>query len=255
MTREKDASRDGARPKRPQNDSLLAPEIESWRNGPLAEHIKRFPEKAPGRKTRSGIPIGTAFFPSISDAGDFVKEYLTSVGFPGQYPFTRGVYPNMYRGRPWTFRQYAGFGTTEETNERCKYLLDRGQTGLSVAFDLPTQMGYDSDNAICAGEVGKAGVAIDSVEDVERLFAGIPLDKVSTSMTINSTATVLLAMFIVVAEARGIPRKALSGTVQNDVLKEYLARGTYIFPPAPSIKLTTDIFSFCSCEMPRWNTI
>jgi methylmalonyl-CoA mutase N-terminal domain/subunit len=242
MTREKDGSR-------------LEREIEAWRTGPLAEHLRKSPEKKPGRKTTSGIPIDTACFPDISDAGAFVEEYLNAVGFPGQYPFTRGVYPNMYRGRNWTFRQYAGFGTTEETNERFRYLLDRGQTGLSVAFDLPTQMGYDSDNAICAGEVGKAGVAIDSVEDVERLFAGIPLDKVSTSMTINSTATVLLAMFIVVAEARGIPRKALAGTVQNDVLKEYVARGTYIFPPAPSLKLTTDIFSFCSREMPRWNTI
>jgi methylmalonyl-CoA mutase N-terminal domain/subunit len=242
MTREKDGSR-------------LKREIEAWRTGPLAEHLKRSPEKAPDRSTTSGIPIETACFPDISDAGGFVEAYLRAVGFPGQYPFTRGVYPNMYRGRHWTFRQYAGFGTTDETNERFRYLLDRGQTGLSVAFDLPTQMGYDSDNAICAGEVGKAGVAIDSVEDVERLFADIPLDKVSTSMTINSTATVLLAMFIVVAEARGIPRKALSGTVQNDVLKEYVARGTYIYPPAPSLKLTTDIFSFCSREMPRWNTI
>jgi len=236
-------------------DQLLRREIASWEAGPLAEHLEKSPEKTPRRETTSGIPIGTAFFPNITDAGALVEEYLRAVGFPGQFPFTRGVYPNMYRGRHWTFRQYAGFGTTEETNERFRYLLERGQTGLSVAFDLPTQMGYDSDNPICAGEVGKAGVAIDSVEDVQRLFAGIPLDKVSTSMTINSTATVLLAMLIVVAEARGIPRRDLAGTVQNDVLKEYVARGTYIFPPGPSLKLTTDVFSFCSREMPRWNTI
>ncbi len=260
MTRDRDEARprDNSGPETgsgPEMNRLLKRGIESWKTGPLAEHLERAPEKVPDRKTTSGIPMETAFFPGISGADAFVETYLGAVGFPGQYPFTRGVYPNMYRGRNWTFRQYAGFGTTEETNKRFRYLLDRGQTGLSVAFDLPTQMGYDSDNAICAGEVGKAGVAIDSVEDVERLFAEIPLDEVSTSMTINSTATVLLAMFIVVAEARGIPREALAGTVQNDVLKEYVARGTYIFPPTPSLKLTTDIFSFCSREMPRWNTI
>jgi methylmalonyl-CoA mutase N-terminal domain/subunit len=234
--------------------SGLRKEIEAWKAEILAEHLKKAPESRPERSTPSGIPLKTAHFPAeAGEAGE--ATYLGSVGFPGQYPFTRGVYPNMHRGRFWTFRQYAGFGTCEETNRRFRYLLDRGQTGLSVAFDLPTQMGYDSDASICQGEVGKAGVAIDSVEDVERLFAEIPLDKVSTSMTINSTATVLLAMFIVVAESNGIPRKVLAGTVQNDVLKEYVARGTYIFPPGPSLKLATDICSFCSREMPRWNTI
>jgi methylmalonyl-CoA mutase N-terminal domain/subunit len=229
----------------------LDEKIQAWKAGTLKKHLDRFPEEPPERLTTSGIPIEPAYFPLHGDDG----TYADLLGFPGEYPFTRGVYPNMYRGRLWTFRQYAGFGTCEETNRRFKYLLERGQTGLSVAFDLPTQMGYDSDNPICEGEVGRAGVAIDSVEDMERLFADIPLDRVSTSMTINATAPVLLAMFIVVAEARGMDRKVLAGTVQNDVLKEYIARGTYIYPPAASLKLTTDIFSFCSREMPRWNTI
>ncbi|MFH1314684.1 MAG: methylmalonyl-CoA mutase family protein [Candidatus Eisenbacteria bacterium] len=215
-----------------------------------AEHLKHSPETGKDRRTTSGIPIETVYFPTDVDADD-----TPSLGFPGEYPFARGIYPDMYRGRLWTFRQYAGFGTCEETNERFKYLLSRGQTGLSVAFDLPTQMGYDSDDPLSEGEVGKAGVAIDSVEDMDRLFADIPLDSVSTSMTINSTAPVILGMFVVVAEARGIDRKTLTGTVQNDVLKEYIARGTYIYPPEPSLKLTTDIFSFCGRHMPRWNTI
>jgi methylmalonyl-CoA mutase N-terminal domain/subunit len=195
--------------------------------------------------------VDTIYFPPA----EVDDTYLASLGFPGHYPFTRGVYPNMYRGRPWTIRQYAGFGTCEETNKRFRYLLAGGQTGLSVAFDLPTQMGYDSDNPLAEGEVGRSGVAIDSVEDMARLFDGIPLEKVSTSMTINATAPVVMAMFIVVAESRGIKRKALAGTVQNDILKEYIARGTYIFPPKPSLKLATDIFSFSSREMPSWNTI
>ena len=228
----------------------LRDRIASWKASTLAEHLKRSPETGEGRRTASGIPVETSYFPT-----DVTVDYARSLGFPGDYPFTRGVYPNMYRGRPWTFRQYAGFGTCEETNQRFKYLLSRGQTGLSVAFDLPTQMGYDSDDPLSEGEVGRAGVAIDSVEDMERLFADIPLDKVSTSMTINSTAPVILGMFIVVAEARGIDRKTLAGTVQNDVLKEYVARGTYIYPPEASLRLTTDIFSFCSRHMPRWNTI
>jgi len=221
-----------------------------WQKETLRKHLERHPE-AGEHRTISDLPVDPLYVPQEDEE----RRYLERIGFPGEFPFTRGVYPNMYRGRLWTFRQYAGFGTCEETNKRFRYLLDKGQTGLSVAFDLPTQMGYDSDHPICEGEVGRAGVAIDSVEDMERLFAGIPLDKVSTSMTINSTAPVLLAMFVVVAENRGVPRKALSGTVQNDVLKEYVARGTYIFPPAPSLKLATDIFSFCSREMPRWNTI
>jgi methylmalonyl-CoA mutase N-terminal domain/subunit len=230
---------------------ILKSKINAWREGPLREHLKRSPEGRSERFTTSGIPVDTAYFPTAQAPGPYAEK----VGFPGRYPFTRGVYPNMYRGRLWTFRQYAGFGTCEETNRRFKYLLEKGQTGLSVAFDLPTQMGYDSDTDVAAGEVGRAGVAIDSVEDMDTLFAGIPLDKVSTSMTINSTATVILAMFIVVAERRGIKRKDLAGTVQNDVLKEYVARGTYIYPPEPSLKLTTDVFAFCSREMPRWNTI
>jgi methylmalonyl-CoA mutase N-terminal domain/subunit len=221
-----------------------------WESGTLSDHLKHHPETCE-HSTASGLPVDVLYLPHE----DGEQAFLERIGFPGEFPFTRGVYPNMYRGRLWTFRQYAGFGTCEETNRRFRYLLDKGQTGLSVAFDLPTQMGYDSDHPICEGEIGRAGVAIDSVEDLDRLFAGIPLDKVSTSMTINSTAPILLAMFVVVAEARGIPRKVLSGTVQNDVLKEYVARGTYIFPPGPSLKLATDIFAFCSREMPRWNTI
>jgi len=231
-------------------DSGLLKARSHWESETLSGHLKHHPE-AGERHTVSGLPVDTLYVQQPSDE----QAYLEKTGFPGEFPFTRGVYPNMYRGRLWTFRQYAGFGTCEETNKRFRYLLDKGQTGLSVAFDLPTQMGYDSDHPICEGEVGRAGVAIDSVEDLERLFADIPLDKVSTSMTINSTAPILLAMFVVVAERRGVQRKTLAGTVQNDILKEYIARGTYIFPPGPSLKLATDIFSFCSREMPRWNTI
>ena len=232
-------------------DSDLKNLIEKWKAEVLAGHLKTGGERREDFKTTSGIDIAPAYFPTDPPGFDYVRD----LGFPGSFPFTRGVYPNMYRGRFWTFRQYAGFGTCEETNKRFKYLLEKGQTGLSVAFDLPTQMGYDSDHEICEGEVGRAGVAIDSVEDMERLFEGIPLDRVSTSMTINSTAPVLLAMYIAVAESRGIDRRALAGTVQNDLLKEYVARGTYIYPPEPSLKLTTDIFSFCSRELPKWNTI
>jgi methylmalonyl-CoA mutase N-terminal domain/subunit len=182
-------------------------------------------------------------------------DYTTDVGMPGQWPFTRGVQPTMYRGRLWTMRQYAGFGTAEDSNRRYKFLLDQGQTGLSVAFDLPTQMGYDSDHELSRGEVGKCGVAISSLLDMEVLLDGIPLDKVSTSMTINSTAIVLLAMYLVVAEKNGIDPRDLTGTIQNDILKEYMARGTYIYPPRESMRLITDIFEFCSERMPRWNTI
>jgi methylmalonyl-CoA mutase N-terminal domain/subunit len=234
----------------PEESDLLSL-IEKWKAEVLAGHLKKGGERKDSFSTTSGIDLAPCYFPTDIAETDYARD----LGFPGQLPFTRGVYPNMYRGRFWTFRQYAGFGTCEETNERFKYLLEKGQTGLSVAFDLPTQMGYDSDLEICEGEVGRAGVAIDSVEDMERLFDGIPLDKVSTSMTINSTAPVLLAMYIAVAESRGIERKVLAGTVQNDLLKEYVARGTYIYPPEPSLKLTTDIFSFCSRELPRWNTI
>src|SRR2546422_9442139 len=178
-----------------------------------------------------------------------------TVGLPGVFPFTRGIQPTMYRGRPWTMRQYAGFATAAESNQRYRYLLSKGVSGLSVAFDLPTQIGYDSDHALAAGEVGKVGVAIDSIEDMAALFEGIPLDRVSTSMTINATAIILLALYVAVAKRQGVAPRAVSGTVQNDILKEYVARGTYIYPPRPSLRIVTDIFAFCERELPQWNTI
>src|SRR5213593_2074542 len=199
----------------------------------------------------SGIPIDAVYRPS----NDEPIVYSRDLGEPGQFPFTRGVQPTMYRGRLWTMRQYAGFGTAAESNRRFRLLLDAGQTGLSVAFDLPTQMGIDSDSPRALGEVGRVGVAIDSVEDMQVLLGGIPLDQVSTSMTINATASTLLAMYIVVAEERGIARDRLSGTVQNDILKEYIARGTYIYPPEPSLALVSDVFRFCAAEVPNWNPI
>jgi methylmalonyl-CoA mutase N-terminal domain/subunit len=183
------------------------------------------------------------------------SNYQKDLGYSGEYPFTRGIYKNMYRGKLWTMRQYAGFGTAEETNKRYRYLQEQGQTGLSVAFDLPTQIGYDSDHPLAQGEVGKTGVAIDTLEDMEILFKEIPLDKVSTSMTINSTAPVLLAMYIVLAKKQNVPLKILSGTIQNDILKEYIARGTYIYPPKPSMRLITDTFKFCKENLPKWNPI
>lgn len=201
-------------------------------------------------ETTSGIPIKVVYRPS-----DAATDYSTDLGDPGKYPYTRGVQATMYRGRLWTMRQYAGFGTAEETNSRFRLLLERGQTGLSVAFDLPTQMGIDSDSPRALGEVGRAGVAIDTVDDMHALLAELPLEKVSTSMTINATAATLLAMYIVVAEERGIQRSALSGTIQNDILKEYIARGTYIYPPSPSLDLIAEIFRFCAEEVPRWNPI
>jgi methylmalonyl-CoA mutase, N-terminal domain len=202
------------------------------------------------RLSPSGIPI-----PAVVRPADASLDYTADLGDPGQFPYTRGVQPTMYRGRLWTMRQYAGFGTARATNERFRLLLDAGQTGLSVAFDLPTQMGIDSDSPRAIGEVGRVGVAIDTVDDMHVLLDGIPLDKVSTSMTINATASTLLAMYIVVAEERGIPRAKLSGTVQNDILKEYIARGTYIYPPAPSLALTAEMFRFCASEVPQWNPI
>ena len=200
--------------------------------------------------TPSGIEIAAVYHPSDVE-GDYEKE----LGEPGEFPYTRGVQPLMYRSRLWTMRQYAGFGTAAETNERFRLLLDAGQTGLSVAFDLPTQMGLDSDSPRAQGEVGRVGVAIDTADDMHALLDGIPLDRVSTSMTINATAATLLAMYIVVAEERGIERSKLSGTIQNDILKEYIARGTYIYPPAPSLALIADVFRFCAAEVPRWNPI
>lgn len=201
-------------------------------------------------ETSSGIDLKEVFRPEDAEI-----NYARDLADPGQFPFTRGPYPNMYRGRLWTMRQYAGYASAAESNARYRYLLAQGQTGLSVAFDLPTQMGYDSDHPIARGEVGKVGVAIDSLEDIEKLFEGIPLDRVSTSMTINSTASILLAMYIAAAKKQGVDQKKLSGTVQNDILKEYIARGTYIYPPRPSLRIVTDIFSYCSKEVPRWNTI
>jgi len=197
-------------------------------------------------RTDSGIPVERVYGPPDGRA---------DLGEPGAFPFTRGAHPDMYRGRVWTMRQYAGFGTAEETNERFLYLLERGQTGLSVAFDLPTQMGYDSDHRMAAGEVGRVGVAIDSLDDMRALFRGIRLDEVSTSMTINSTAAILLACYVAVGDEQGVPRSALSGTVQNDVLKEYIARGTYIYPVDPSLRLVSDVLAFCATEVPRWNPI
>jgi len=202
------------------------------------------------RLSPSGIPVSAILRPD-----DVTTDYARDLGDPGQYPFTRGVQPSMYRGRLWTMRQYAGFGTAASTNERFKLLLAAGQTGLSVAFDLPTQMGIDSDSPRASGEVGRVGVAIDTVEDMHVLLDGIPLDNVSSSMTINSTASTLLAMYIVVAEERGMSRAAISGTTQNDILKEYIARGTYIYPPAPSLALTAEMFRFCAAEVPQWNPI
>jgi methylmalonyl-CoA mutase N-terminal domain/subunit len=208
-------------------------------------------EDKKGITTASYLPLKSYYRPADLEEWD----YLRDLGFPGQYPYTRGVQPTMYRGRFWTMRQYAGYGTAEESNQRYKYLLQQGQTGLSVAFDLPTQMGYDSDHPLASGEIGKVGVAIDSLEDMETLFQGIPLDKISTSMTINATAAILLAMYLVVAEEQKVPWEKLNGTIQNDILKEYIARGTFIYPPEPSMRIVTDIFSFCSQKVPQWNTI
>jgi methylmalonyl-CoA mutase, N-terminal domain len=204
------------------------------------------------RRTESGIEVKPVYRPE--DLGeDF--DYSEKLGDPGDYPYTRGVYPSMYRGRPWTMRQYAGFGTAKETNARFKYLISNGQTGLSVAFDLPTQMGRDSDHELAVGEVGKVGVAIDSLLDMRDLFEGIPLREVSTSMTINATAAILLLLYALVAEEQGVSKEDVTGTTQNDILKEYLARGTYIYPPRPSMRITTDMFAYCANELPRWNTI
>src|SRR3979409_2249455 len=209
-----------------------------------SERRKRF-------ETTSGIDLPADFNPSNTDPIDYDKE----LNSPGDFPFTRGIYSNMYRGRLWTMRQYAGYASAEQSNARYKYLLSQGTTGLSVAFDLPTQIGLDSDDPLAAGEVGKVGVAIDSLDDMERLFDGIPLDTVSTSMTINATASTLLCLYLCVAKRQNVPFDKVSGTIQNDILKEYIARGTYIYPPVPSLRLVTDTFAFCAREVPNWNTI
>jgi methylmalonyl-CoA mutase, N-terminal domain len=228
----------------------LEEERKKWEENVLIPALKRTPERKPEFKTSSDIAL-----PPILTPPDSVPDYNEKLGFPGVYPFTRGVQPSMYRGRLWTMRQYAGYATAEESNQRYRFLLDQGQTGLSVAFDLPTQIGYDADDPVAAGEVGKVGVSISSLDDMQGLFSSIPLDKVSTSMTINAPASILLAMYIAVAKRQGADPMKLRGTIQNDILKEYIARGTYIFPPKPSVRLITDVFRFCQEEVPHWNTI
>jgi methylmalonyl-CoA mutase, N-terminal domain len=225
---------------------------QEWEQSTLKKVTDRFPERKASFRTSSDIELDRVYLPDESCDAD---AYMEQFGFPGEYPYTRGVQPTMYRGRFWTMRQYAGYATAEETNARYRFLLERGQTGLSVAFDLPTQIGYDSDDPMALGEVGKVGVSIPSLRDMARLFAGIPLDKVSTSMTINAPAAILLAMYIAVGKQQGVEPSKLRGTVQNDILKEYIARGTYIFPPRPSMRLITDLFDYCAREVPRWNTI
>ncbi len=220
-----------------------------WQDEILKPALEKFPERKSDFATGSGIPLPRVALPEEG------LSYQERLGFPGEKPFTRGVYPTMHRGRLWTMRQYAGFASAEESNQRYRYLLEQGQTGLSVAFDLPTQIGYDSDHPLAAGEVGKVGVPISSLRDMETLFKDIPLDKVSTSMTINAPAAILLAMYIAVAKKGGVDPKSLRGTIQNDILKEYIARGTYIFPPKPSMRLITDTFQYCQTEVPKWNTI
>ena len=226
------------------------PEHKDWEEKELASSLNRFPERKEKFTNHGGDESDRLAVPDSVD-----EEYLENIGFPGRYPYTRGVQPTMYRGRLWTMRQYAGFSTASESNLRYRYLLEQGTTGLSIAFDLPTQIGYDSDHHMAAGEVGKVGVAIDSLADMEILFDRIPLDKVSTSMTINAPAAVFLAMYVAVAEKQGVESSKLKGTIQNDILKEYVARGTYIFPPKPSLRLITDIFKWCSDHTPSFNTI
>ncbi len=228
----------------------LKDKMAAWEQS-LQKSLEKRPERKPDFQTDSYIPVETVYTPL--DLENF--DYLEQLGLPGEYPFTRGVQPNLYRGRLFTMRQYAGFGSAEETNKRFRYLLEQGQTGLSIAFDLPTQIGYDSDHSLARGEVGKVGVAIDSLKDMEILFDQIPLDQVTTSMTINSPAAVILAMYLAMAETQGVDMKQLGGTIQNDILKEYVARGTYIFPPEPSMRLITDIFAYCGEKVPSWNTI
>ncbi len=220
--------------------------LEDWREQTYAPGLQKSPERRTHFETSSGLTVEPVFPP---------RAQAHDMEFPGEYPYTRGVHAGMYRSRLWTMRQYAGFGDAQESNKRYRYLLDQGQTGLSVAFDLPTQMGIDSDSPRALGEVGKVGVAIDSIVDMEALFHSIPLDKVSTSMTINSTASTLLCLYLAVAEKQGVEQQHLRGTIQNDILKEYMARGTYIYPPQPSMRIITDIFSFCHAHVPRWNTI
>jgi methylmalonyl-CoA mutase N-terminal domain/subunit len=236
--------------RKPPAPARLEDALARWERETLRPALERTPER-PRRETSWGAPVPRLATPA--DLGGF--DYVTELGFPGEYPYTRGIQPTMYRGRLWTMRQYAGFGTAAETNRRFRYLLAAGQTGLSVAFDLPTQMGHDADAPEARSEVGRVGVSISSVDDMAELLQDLPLDRVSTSMTINATASILLALYLAVAERQGIPATALAGTVQNDILKEFIARGTYIFPPGPSLRLVTDVFGYCRDRVPRWNTI
>ncbi|HEY6395418.1 MAG TPA: methylmalonyl-CoA mutase family protein [Candidatus Binataceae bacterium] len=235
----------------PQDPRNISDARRAWEDKKLAPALKRGAERKKRFVTSSGVEIKREYDPEDLNTFDFV----TDLGFPGEYPFTRGVQPTMYRGRPWTMRQYAGFGTAEESNRRYRYLFEQGQTGLSVAFDLPTQMGRDSDHPLASGEVGRVGVSICSLADMETLLAELPLDRISTSMTINATASILLALYLAVAQRRGVGWDKLNGTIQNDILKEYVARGTYIYPPRGSMRIITDIFSFATKEVPNWNTI
>jgi len=224
---------------------------EKWEKETLEESLTRFKERKSQFSTNSNIPVKRVYTPIEEKDLDYMKD----LGFPGEYPYTRGVYPTMYRARFWTMRQYAGFGTAEQTNRRFKYLLQKGQTGISVAFDFPTQIGLDCDHLLALGEVGKVGVSVGTLNEMELLFDQIPLNKVTTSMTINAPAAALLAMYVAIAQKQGIDQSALGGTLQNDILKEYVARGMYIYPPKPSMKLVTDVFEYCGKNMPRWNTI
>ena len=227
------------------------PELKKrWEATTLKKTLERFPERRKSFETSAGIPVEQVYTPA-----DVELDYAGDLGMPGEYPYTRGIQPTMYRGRFWTMRQYAGYATAEESNRRYKYLLQQGQTGLSVAFDLPTQLGYDADHPLAEGEVGKVGVSISSLKDMETLFADLPLSQVSTSMTINAPAAILLAMYVAVAKKQGVRLADLRGTIQNDLLKEYVARGTYIFPPRPSMRLITDIFAYCKDHLPNWNII
>jgi methylmalonyl-CoA mutase N-terminal domain/subunit len=221
-----------------------------WEEHVLEPAQRDRPERRPAFRTSSGIPLQRVYLPQMG-----IADYLERIGFPGEYPFTRGAHPTMYRGRTWTMRQYAGYASAAETNRRFQYLLEQGQTGLSVAFDLPTQIGYDADDPLAEGEVGRVGVSISCLEDMQRLFEGIPLERVSTSMTINAPAAILLAMYVATARRQGVDPKSLRGTIQNDILKEYIARGTHIFPPAPAMRLITDVFAYCAGQLPSWNTI
>ena len=226
---------------------------EQWLTDTLQPAVSRYPERRTSFETDSGLAIGPLYSPE--DLASRGYDYGEDIGFPGEFPYTRGVQASAYRGRVWTMRQYSGYATAEDTNRRFRYLLEQGQTGLSVAFDLPTQIGYDSDHPLAKGEVGKVGVPICSIEDMETLFAGIPLDKVSTSMTINATASLLLCFYIAAAGRQGVSPEQVSGTIQNDILKEYIARGTYAYPPRPSMRLVVDVFKYCAESVPRWNTI